>query len=49
VNPSDGQKVSLKVSLSEFSESKIEQNQALKMVEAGGIENPEPGEPGKKT
>lgn len=30
-------------------ESKIEQNRALKMVEAGGIENPESGEPSKET
>jgi hypothetical protein len=30
-------------------ESKTEQNQALKMVEAGGIENPGQGAPGKKT
>ena len=49
IGPSDGQKVSLKVSLSGFSESETEQNQALKMVEAGGIENPGPGAPGKKT
>ena len=40
IGPSDGQTVSLKVSLTELSETETEQNQALKMVEAGGIEPP---------
>jgi hypothetical protein len=48
IGPSDGEKVSPKVSLSDVLETKTEQNQALKMVEAGGIE-PEPqGRHGKK-
>ena len=40
IGPSDGEKVSLKVSLSDVLETKTEPNQALKMVEAGGIEPP---------
>ena len=32
-----------------FSELETEQNQPLKMVEAGGIENPGQGAPGRKT
>lgn len=45
----DGSESSLKVSLSSLSEPETEQNQALKMVEAGKIENPEAGELGQKT
>ncbi len=37
IGPPDDQKVSLKTSLSEFPEPKIEQNQALGMVEAGAV------------
>ena len=40
IGPDDGQKASLKTSLSGFSGSEIQQNQALRMVEAGGIEPP---------
>jgi hypothetical protein len=41
--------VSLKVSLSDFLGTETEQNQALKMVEAGGIEPPSEGLPATVT
>ena len=45
IGPPDGQKVSLKVSLSKFSGMETEQNQALKMVEAGELNRPRDSQP----
>lgn len=49
IGSSEDQKLSLEVSLRDFPKIETEQNQALKMVEAGGIEPPSEGLPATAT